>query len=847
LVLLVAAAAVAAAGPVEFGMREIESAIAARGLRPGAIRFSAEITSDAAETFRILPGRIEGGDLRGLMYGLLAAAEQIRSTGRLTQAKSAPATPIRGIRCFLHNRDLEQEWFYSEDYWREYICMLARNRFNRLNLVFAHQTEYLTSPYPFWLAVPGFPGVRVKGLTDVQRNRNLAMLRFISSTCAEHAVDFTLGIWEDNVQRGMTPTVVGLNAQNIGPYSYAALKRILAECPKIRSVQVRTNAGSVAGFYGKYVFPAIAEAGRRVTLDLCGWHLGRGVYDAALASGAPVRATANDWSNFLGRAYPRTGARPGGKLDLFEKPRRHGVYWEVSALGSNRFLPWGDPAFVRRAVPGFTISETEGFEIDAPRARRDPGDWFFYLLWGRLSYDPKTPEKVWLAEFQRRFGAAAEDVLEAYRQAGRVLPELAAALAPDPDIESWPELDPGDWCFLAGAREVLRERLAGRASARRTPGETSARFDEIATATEQALARARGKVAAENREWRTTEADFRTLALLARYHARKQMAADHLVYFDETSDSHALEAAKRELRAALDAWEKLVAHTEGAYPREMPFGPADAGHWRDKLVYVRNDLKLVEDRERTYARFGRFDFGFDFGAATQERAVEPRFRGVSAGTRYLESRGFGWVEDGAREAKPLTKQPPAGALLGDSIRGRGRQVFRVKTGPGEFTVLLLHPDGTVDTHILKAKGGAVDVMFGDDAWECSGVILKSMRPAAPLPAREWPKLLSRPAIAHTPMLSVAANRPLTLGIRVSPATNVASIRLHYRPVNQLEEFKTIETTPANPRFTIPAADVSPRRDLMYYFEVLNKEKTGWFEPDRNLAMPYFVVKVGEAK
>jgi hypothetical protein len=30
---------------------------------------------------------------------------------------------------------------------------------------------------------------------------------------------------------------------------------------------------------------------------------------------------------------------------------------------------------------------------------------------------------------------------------------------------------------------------------------------------------------------------------------------------------------------------------------------------------------------------------------------------------------------------------------------------------------------------------------------------------------------------------------------------------------------------------------------MYYFEVLNKQGGGWFEPDPAVATPYYVVKV----
>ena len=71
-------AAAAAAGPVDFGMAEVNRAEAARGIAQGSIHFRTEISQDPPESYRIDPGRISGGDLRGLMYGLLEAAGQIQ-------------------------------------------------------------------------------------------------------------------------------------------------------------------------------------------------------------------------------------------------------------------------------------------------------------------------------------------------------------------------------------------------------------------------------------------------------------------------------------------------------------------------------------------------------------------------------------------------------------------------------------------------------------------------------------------------------------------------------------------------------------------------------------------------
>lgn len=910
----------ASAGPVEFGQAEIQRAIAERGLSPKRFRIRPEISTAEPETYRIIGTRVTGGDLRGLMYGLLTAAEQIRAQGRLLATRGQPATPIRGIRTYLHNEDLEQDWYYSREYWVEFLQMLARNRFNRFNLVFAHQTNYLAPPYPYWIAVEEFPEVRVPGLADQQRDRNLEMLRFISQTATDHAIDFTLGVWEHNVQRRMTPTVEGLTPENIGPYSHAALKKVLAACPAIRSVQVRTNSESgipperQVEFYRDYVYRAIREAGRLVTLDLRGWVMSKGMLDAATGAGMPMRLSSKYWAEHLGRPYQPAETFPNySYINFLRKPeatpgRPYEFFWEIWALGSNRLLLWGDPDHVRRVVPTLTLSGSRGFEIDDPLAQKGFGNrpgkwgvftrahqdrvfwkheferyWLFYLLWGRLSYDPKTSEKVWLREFERRFGDAAPDVVDAYKNASRVQPELSAAHMPDPNMYVWPEINPGgliefykdvlpsDWRYVASISEAVRNRIEGIPSAKQTPSDTAAILRELARGTEEAVERAGARLGDSHEEWRGSEPDFQVLAALARYHAHKQIAADQLTYFYETSDQAALNAARVELASALQVWEKLAGFTDGLYPPQMAFGPGDVGHWKDKLPYVRHDLKMAEERQWLLDRFGRFDLGFDFGGPASKprgpvyrtrpylwsNTVEPRFRLITPATEFDEEQGYGWISDGQREAVPLPLTPreivrataqnprdlPENALFGDSIRGVGPQTFRARTGPGEFMVTLLHPDGNATTTPRQARDGTLDIVFPESEWTISGVIIRSAAPEAELAAQAWPEPVARPVFAHIKPRRVTAGRPLTLTLRVTPVSGATSVRLHYRPLNQLARFKTLEAPPSKAVFTIPAEEITPEWDLLYYFEVLNSQKSGWFHPDPAKATPYFVVEV----
>jgi hypothetical protein len=102
--------------------------------------------------------------------------------------------------------------------------------------------------------------------------------------------------------------------------------------------------------------------------------------------------------------------------------------------------------------------------------------------------------------------------------------------------------------------------------------------------------------------------------------------------------------------------------------------------------------------------------------------------------------------------------------------------------------------------------------------------------------------VARPVIEHAAPSSAAAGKPLTLAVRVS-SRRAAAIRLHYRALNHLDKFRTVEIAGPRAVFTIPAEEISSRFDLMYYFEILHDGNGGWFHPDPNETTPYFVVRV----
>jgi hypothetical protein len=182
-------------------------------------------------------------------------------------------------------------------------------------------------------------------------------------------------------------------------------------------------------------------------------------------------------------------------------------------------------------------------------------------------------------------------------------------------------------------------------------------------------------------------------------------------------------------------------------------------------------------------------------------------------------------------------------LFRDAIRGTGAQTFAVDVPPGDYTVTFLHPDRTLKVHQLRAENGRLAIVFPEDSWTVSGLVIQSLTPPAPTPVRDEPPLLPRPAMRNEAPTHWPAGQPLRVELALDDTHAVQTVRLHYRPVNQLTSFRTLESGPDKVSFTIPGADITPAADLMYYFEVLREDGGGWFEPDPLERTPYYVVEV----
>jgi hypothetical protein len=247
LLFVAAAAGPVLAGPVDFGMAELDAAIAARNFKYKP-KVMAELDIQAPEMFRIEPyaaggGHITGGDLRGLMYGLLEAAEQMRSTGRPKQTHGVPALALRGIRVMA---DPAVSWFSSDEFWQHYLAEMARDRFNRLELLFESAPPASALP----------------------------TLRSIAQLAGQFGVDLAIGL---------------------GASDAPAIEHLLVSCPSVRAI-VLHHPEAVPD--GPALLRILHQVARRVVLELPDSENTAGLIEEARREGTPLRL----FSAFTGTA-----------------------------------------------------------------------------------------------------------------------------------------------------------------------------------------------------------------------------------------------------------------------------------------------------------------------------------------------------------------------------------------------------------------------------------------------------------------------------------------------------------------------------------------------------------------
>jgi len=590
--------------------------------------------------------RVLGADPAGAMYGGLDLAEQIRTAGSLEgvrERSSAPRFPFRAIKFNLpwmsyrkHEAlQLHHDTCRDLRFWERFLDMMAENRFNVLTLWNLH-------PFPFMIRPKNFP--EACGFTDAQLAEWRAFWRALFRRAKDRGIETYIVNWNIFVSpelaraRGVAPYSADWSFFGEGDLS-ELVERYTRECVTQVIDEYEDLAGigvSLGERMGKmtpqqredWILRTVVEGMRRAKRPAKLIH--RAPFSAGLGSGGSASAETEritraaleridlpppiwvefkfNWSH--GHSSPHLGIVHGGRLgDTYwnPPPRNYRVAWMIR--NEDFFiLRWGDPDFIREhlrrngpeCVGGYFVGSEcyipakDYFRLPGARVPWDYAferQWLFYLLWGRLLYDPATPDAVFAAEFERRHGkGTGAALLEAFARASRMPLRLASFHRATWDFTLYAE------GFLAPARSdgkfdgispflsidelidhpTLDPSLVSipdfvRAGGRAEEGKIAppALAEALERDGRRALEIADGLRAAEGTALSYELADVRAWAFLSLYFADKLRAGVALETFRRGGEAGEKEKAVAFLERAAGHWDRLVEVTRPVYP-EVP-------------------------------------------------------------------------------------------------------------------------------------------------------------------------------------------------------------------------------------------------------------------------------------
>ncbi|HZL49699.1 MAG TPA: hypothetical protein VFC37_01990 [Terracidiphilus sp.] len=535
---------IAAGAPVKHATGKLEQALAAKGIRCEIVgskeqargasftilvagpeselaRGFAHAAAPATESVSLVPGLVAGApavlvsaaDSLGFVYGLLELAERAQF-GANPLADLHPALPIHekpanDVRCvsrYFSSEIEDKPWYYDKEFWRGYLDGLVAARFNRFCFAYGLEydfprgvtNDYLHLPYPYLVKVPGYENVRVVQLADQEGNRlpapvplsdeerekNFAALKFIAAETGARGLHFQLGIWTHAYQWTDSPkayhNIEGLTAETHAAYCRDALGILLKECPEIQGVTMRVHgeSGIPEGSWDfwKTLFEAFPKAGRTIEIDMHAKGVNQTMIDIGVATGMPIKLGAKYSAEHQSLGYNQTdiraleipkatrsaeqtpfslssGARSFtryGYGDFFYQGSKAKILYRLWP-GTQRHLLSADPEMAAAYSRTSHFCGAAGIDLMEPltfKGREGSGhaggrcaygdvslnpkyDYqkfkYYYRVWGRKLYNPDTPLEATRRGLLSTFGIGAEPIETALANSSRILPLITSA------------------------------------------------------------------------------------------------------------------------------------------------------------------------------------------------------------------------------------------------------------------------------------------------------------------------------------------------------------------------------------------------------------------------------------
>jgi len=635
------------------------------------IRFSEDKT--------VIEAADESGALYGALELAERIREQGAAAFHGPDIKASPFLRDRGLNVFItlpwdyekNNTDYapaaltdpEKWWFQNDGYWKALLDRMARSRLNWLDLHGTWDVSVTNAPnlYAYFIQSDKYPEI---GVAPEIKAANLDRLNRVIDAAHSRGIRVSLMAYEARIQIPQNPNPPYENTEELAyDYTREVVEKMIRQCPGLDMIGFRIGESGRSGEFFNCYLEAVERSGREIPLYTRSWvtrkakvvPLARGAADFTVEIkyngehwAAPYQIAGGrvpGWYSYSFEDYlSDSGDAPARKM-WYGNPAVGGgrwpdqpykVVWQVRANGTHRIFPFYNPDWVRRSINAMKIGTAAGFTVEPLNAYYPASpryytadladlhcDWIverdaaYLMLWGRLGYDPYTPDDVLDRAVMDMLGCdalAAASLVDAWKSASLVIPTAFCAYSLGPDHRSHaPELEwgggmgdfivrePFDSHAFMSVKEALAIDATGGVDGRIRPQETALMLSGLSRGIREGL----DPVAPPpipppvSNQVKELRGAMKMLGHLADYYGSRLIAACSTASAEAGTapgSEHWNQKAGAAMEAAATAWLGLCESGEATFYR--PFTErlrmhTNTFHWRDQLAKVRAEAAKV--------------------------------------------------------------------------------------------------------------------------------------------------------------------------------------------------------------------------------------------------------------
>ncbi len=417
---------------------------------------------------------ISGGDVVGLMYGLLEVKNQLKAgKHRIESKEESPKLMFRAIKfnlpwdSYRRHEALSLHFETCRDikYWEAFLDMMVENRFNKLTLWNLHPFNYLvrTDKYPeasgftdeemadwqkFWHTL--LKMAKNRGIETYLVNWNIFVSPEFSK--AHNVCDYCL--------EGKHFIPSGDTSEIIKDYMRESVKAVIDTYPDLTGLGITLGegmGGMTAEEREQWLLDSYIQGMRMASRKVKFIHrvpLSAGTDSGGATSVAVEKMTRNtldsltsvngpinielkfNWSHSF--STPHLVKVHGGVLtNAYWNPMPKNYYLAWMMRNEDFFmLRWGQPDFIRKHIALNAQAHVNGYYVGSETyiPAKDyitslsgasyryafERQWMFYKVCGRLLYNPNTSDSFFEDAFEQRFPALGKQLFRAQTKVSKV-------------------------------------------------------------------------------------------------------------------------------------------------------------------------------------------------------------------------------------------------------------------------------------------------------------------------------------------------------------------------------------------------------------------------------------------